>query len=71
MKKRSNKSADKPMRREYDFSGAKRGKYANRYAQGTNVVVLEPDVARVFADSKAVNISSRKIIRQRALESAK
>jgi hypothetical protein len=71
MKRRSNKATDKPMRREYDFSGAKRGKYANRYAEGTNVVVLEPDVARVFADSKAVNISLRKIIRQRALEPAK
>jgi hypothetical protein len=59
------------MRREYDFSGAKRGKYTNRYAEGTNVVVLEPDVARVFADSKAVNISLRKIIRQRVLQPAK
>lgn len=43
------------MRSEYDFSGGVRGKYARRYAKGTNVVVLEPDVAKVFPNSKAVN----------------
>lgn len=59
------------MRGEYDFSRGQRGKYARRYAQGTNVVVLEPDVAKVFPSSKAVNASLRKIIRQRALEVAK
>ena len=71
MKKPSNKSARKPMRDEYDFSQGERGKYAPRYAQGTNVVVLEPDVAKVFSNSKSVNVSLRKIIRQRALELAK
>ena len=34
------------MRAEYDFSRGVRGKYSRRYAQGTNVVVLQPDVAR-------------------------
>jgi hypothetical protein len=67
MKKTSNKSARKPMRNEYDFSQGERGKYARRSAQGTNVVVLEPDVAKVFSNSKAVNVSLRKIIRQQAL----
>ena len=71
MKKPSNKSATKPMRNEYDFSQSERGKYARRYVQGTNVVVLEPDVAKVFSNSKSVNVSLRKIIRQRALELAK
>jgi hypothetical protein len=71
MKKSLNKSAPKRMRDEYDFSQGERGKYARRYAQGTNVVVLEPDVARVFSDSKSVNVSLRKIIRQRAPELAK
>jgi len=71
MKKRSNKSAPKPMRDEYEFSQGERGKYARRYAQGTNVVVLGPDVARVFCDSKSVNASLRRIIRQRAVELAK
>lgn len=59
------------MRDAYDFSRGERGKYARRYAQGTNVVVLEPDVAKVFSTSKSVNVSLRKIIRQRTLELAK
>jgi len=59
------------MRDEYDFSQGEHGKYARRYAQGTNVVVLEPDVARVFRSSKSVNVSLREIIRRRASELAK
>jgi len=47
------------MRDEYDFTGGVRGKYARRYAQGTNVVVLEPDVAKVFPNAEAVNRSLR------------
>ncbi len=59
------------MRKEYDFSHGERGKYARRYAQGTNVVVLEPDVAKVFSNSKSVNVSLRRIIRQQAPALAK
>jgi hypothetical protein len=40
-----------------------RGKYARQYAAGANVVVLEPDVARDFPDSKAVNDALRAISR--------
>lgn len=58
------------MRDEYDFSQGERGKYARRYAQATNVVVLEPDVAKVFSNSKLVNVSLRKIIRQQTSELA-
>ena len=47
------------MRGEYDFSRGIRGKYARRYAQGANLVVLAPDVARVFPDSESVNSSLR------------
>jgi hypothetical protein len=65
MKKTPNKSARQTMRDDYDFSNGVRGKYARRYAQGTNVVVLEPDVAKAFPNSKAVNVSLRKIIRQK------
>ena len=65
MKKTSDKSSRESMRDEYDFSRAVRGKYARRYARGANVVVLEPDVAKVFSNSKAVNLSLRKIIRQK------
>ena len=71
MKKSSNKSEQRQMRPEYDFSQGERGKYARRYAQGTNVVVLEPDVAKVFHSSKSVNVSLREIIRRRASELAK
>ena len=47
------------MREDYDFSKGKRGKYAKRFARGSNVVVLEPDVARLYRDSDAVNRALR------------
>jgi hypothetical protein len=47
------------MRPEYDFSGGVRGKYAARYAAGTNVVLLDPDVAEVFHDAESVNRALR------------
>ena len=62
------------MQPDYDFSAGVRGKYARRYAQGTNVVVLEPDVARVFPNAEAVNSSLRalaQIIRKRKSAVAK
>ena len=59
MKKANNKSAGPPPRDEFDFSKGVRGKYARRFAQGTNVVVLESEVAKVFPSSKAVNSSLR------------
>ena len=43
------------MRAEYDFSGGERGKYAKRFAEGTNIIILDPDVAELFPDSKTVN----------------
>lgn len=52
------------MRAEYDFSGGVRGKYAKRYAQGTNVVLLEPDVAEAFPTARAVNAALRKLLRE-------
>ncbi len=51
------------MRDHYDFSAGVRGKYAARYAKGTNVVVLAPDVAEVFPDSIAVNEALRTLVR--------
>jgi len=47
------------MLREHDFAQGVRGKYARRYARGSNVVVLEPDVAKVFPNAEAVNTSLR------------
>ena len=51
------------MRAHYDFSNGVRGKYAARYAEGTNVIVLAPDVAAVFPDSVAVNEALRTLVR--------
>ena len=56
-------SPDKQMRAEYDLRGGVRGKYYERYRQGTNIVVLEPDIAAVFPDSEAVNQALRLLIR--------
>ena len=50
--------ADPEMLAEYDFSGGKRGVYAERYAQGTLVALL-PDVAAAFSDSESVNDALR------------
>jgi hypothetical protein len=49
------------MRSEYDFSSGVRGKHAAKYAQGTNVVVLEPDVAREFRTTEQVNETLRAV----------
>ena len=46
---------------EYDFSTAVQGKYAKRYAQGSNVVVIEPDVAKIFPDHDSVNHALRSL----------
>jgi hypothetical protein len=43
------------MRPEYDFSKGVRGKYYKKFTKGTNVVVLDPDVAKVFRSSEQVN----------------
>jgi hypothetical protein len=47
---------------EYDFSKGVRGKYAKRYAEGTNVVVLAPDVAAMFPDAESVNEALRALV---------
>ncbi|MCM2328732.1 MAG: hypothetical protein NDI88_12650 [Lysobacter sp.] len=52
------------MRTEYDFTNAVRGKYRDRLLkEGSNVVVLDPDVAEVFPDSAAVNEALRVVIK--------
>ncbi len=56
------KSEDKiEMRAEYDFSKGVRGKFSCRYANGTNVVLLDKDVAKVFKSSSAVNSALREV----------
>ena len=54
---------DPDMLEEYDFSNGVRGKYAKRYAEGTNVVLIDPDVAEFFPDHDTVNDALRSLIR--------
>ena len=53
--KKAGKPPSDEMREEYDLPGGVRGKYYERYNQGTNLVLLEPDVYEVFKDSSSVN----------------
>ncbi|HYX65496.1 MAG TPA: hypothetical protein VE935_14870 [Burkholderiales bacterium] len=67
MKKASGKSSEEP-RVEYkrsDFGTLVRGKYAHKVAEATNVVVLEPQVARAFPNDYAVNEALKRLLRGR------
>ena len=67
MKKTSKRSdSGDDLRPEYDFSQGVRGKYAQRFREGTNIVVLDPDVAAEFKDSQAVNDALRTLLKTRA-----
>ena len=59
MNQKPNNERDPEMLDEYDFSGGVRGKYVGRFSKGSNVVVLDPDVAQVFRDSESVNQALR------------
>ena len=53
------------LRTEYDFASMKggvRGKHAKRYCEGTNIVLLEPDIAEAFPNDEAVNQALRGIL---------
>jgi hypothetical protein len=52
---------DPDMLEEYDFSKGIQGKYAKKYKEGTNIVVIEPDVAKVFPDHDSVNQALRSL----------
>lgn len=47
------------MLSNYNFSKGKRGKYARQYAAGTNIIVLAPDVAKIYKDADTVNEALR------------
>ena len=53
------------MRDNYDFSKGFRGKYAERYKKGTNIVLPDPDVAKEFPNTEAVNDALRNVIREK------
>jgi hypothetical protein len=66
MKNDNNKIQDDELREEYDFSsmpGGTKGKYTQQYAQGANIVLLDPDVARAFPTGESVNKALRMLIR--------
>jgi hypothetical protein len=66
MKKDVNREMDDDLRPEYDFSqmaGGVRGKYIERYQAGTNLVLLDPDVAQAFPSEDAVNEALRLLIK--------
>ena len=54
-------SENNEMLDQYDFSKGERGKYAKAYHQGSNIVVLDPDVAQRFPNSEAVNQALRSL----------
>ncbi|MGI8919009.1 MAG: hypothetical protein ACR2H6_10435 [Pyrinomonadaceae bacterium] len=67
MKKFESEEED-DLRPEYDFSqmkGGVRGKYVNRYREGTNLVLLDPDIAAAFPDAKAVNDALRMVLKEK------
>ena len=64
-KKANSKAALKEMRPEYDLRGGVRGKFFAEYQKGTNVVLLDPDVAREFRNSEAVNRALRELLAER------
>jgi len=65
MKKPRERHVDDCLRPEYDLSrlkGAIRGKYARRFREGTNLVLLSPDLAQYFPDDKSVNSALRSLV---------
>ena len=63
--KKNNRRTEDDLRPEYDLSklkGGVRGKYAKRFQQGTNLVLLSPDVARYFPDEHSVNSVLRSLV---------
>ena len=50
------------MKKEYDFRKGVRGKYAERFEKGTNLVLLDPEVAKYFPTAKSVNRALKSLI---------
>jgi hypothetical protein len=63
MRKTMARNTDPDVLEEYDFSKGVRGKYAERYREGTNIVKLDEDVAAIFPDAKSVNDALRALAR--------
>ncbi len=63
-KKTTSASADE-MRLEYDFRGGVRNKYAKHFSNGAHLIVLDPDLAVVFPNSRAVSRALRAYLKTR------
>jgi hypothetical protein len=66
--KRIESEEEDDLRPEYDFSQMKRGvrgKYVERYREGTNLVLLDPDIVSAFPDAKAVNDALRSLLQEK------
>lgn len=62
------------LRPEYDlselFKQGIRGKHANQYKKGTNLVLLDPDIAAAFPDATSVNDALRLVLKLKAIPTA-
>ena len=64
-KKATKKAMTDEIRDDYDLSGGVRGKFFAEYQEGTNIVVLDPDVAKEFPSSESVNRALRQVLSER------
>lgn len=75
MKKKSKSEKDDDLRPEYDLSellkDGVQGKYAHRFREGTNLVLLEPDIAAAFPSDEAVNTALRLVMQLQKLPRSK
>jgi hypothetical protein len=75
MKKTSQDELNDELRPEYDLrellKGGVRGKYVDRFRAGTNLVLLDPDIAKAFPNDKAVNEALRLVLRLTQIPQAK
>jgi hypothetical protein len=62
MNQTTEKDHSDDMRSEYDLTDGVRGKYYERFRRGTNVVLLDSDLAAVFRDSESVNLALRQFL---------
>ena len=69
LKKQVSCDVQDELRPEYDLAkllkGGVRGKYVERYREGTNLVLLDPDIAVAFPDAKAVNDALRSLLQEK------
>ncbi len=71
MKKKVEIERDDPdMLDDYDFSQGVRGKYVQRFAQGSNIVVLSPEIAKIFPDSESVNRALQLLMAEQLMQAA-